>query len=106
MVSAEGLLKAVVDSIVRIEQSRYPWIEGRIASQSAISEAELAAEAAKNPVAYQLPPRYRISHIFLAAHPETPVEIASNVVRSAGVAELAVILESYTAECTERPGHG
>ncbi|MEP6685178.1 MAG: peptidylprolyl isomerase [Verrucomicrobiota bacterium] len=54
------------------------WIEKRLAGEIAITEAECHEFYRTHPDAFALPLRLRASHLFLAAPPETPLEIVES----------------------------
>ena len=52
------------------------WLEKQIAAGIAVTEQEARASCGAHPDLFAQPQRYRASHLFLAAHEETPSEVA------------------------------
>ncbi len=65
----ESLRTELIDNLKARE-----WIEKQLASQIAVTEEECRQFYRTHRDAFALPLRYRASHLFLAAPPETPAE--------------------------------
>jgi parvulin-like peptidyl-prolyl isomerase len=67
------------------------WIEAQIAPGLAINESQLRASFEQRSAEFQLPQRFHVAHIFLAAHAQTPAAVVEQ--QREAIADIAEALQ-------------
>jgi parvulin-like peptidyl-prolyl isomerase len=85
-----GLWEPVLRERIEEQLRELDWLEKQLAAGTAVTEQECRAFYDGHSALFTPPARYRVSHVFLAAHVETPAEVVAE--KETAIAALATRL--------------
>ena len=97
-----GLTDSVLRERLEVQLGQLDWLEKQVAPRTVVPADECRAFYDAHPGLFTQPARYRVSHLFLAAHAETPPEVVLE--KEEAIARLATRLrrgESLSQLATE-----